>query len=150
MNANRRDDVLASVESIISDPQPSPAALRWMREGFKRHLETGQPLTKSLGIDQACPQGLWYAHRNRKFAEHIARAVSVLEPTGSVHSTAKLIGQELARLSRRRRPQPAASEFERCLLDALQAHPMCPTAPTSLWPTVAAAYEKLGIQSVTK
>lgn len=143
-----RDSVLCNVESLLADPVPSPAALRWMREGFRRHLQTGEPLTKSLGIDKACPQGLWFAHRNRKFAEHIHRAVAELAPAGTVHSVAVLIGKELARLSHRRRPQPAQSAFEQALLDALAVHPQAPTATSTLWPIVNEAIEKRAVQSV--
>ena len=145
-----RQHVLAAVESILTDPQPSPAALRWLRQGFGRHLETAEPLSVSLGIARTCPQGLPFAIRNQRFAACIHRAVAALEPTGSVHSTATLIGRELARLSRRRRSQPATSAFEAALLDALEVHPNAPTATSTLWPIVRDGIEQRAVQTVSR
>lgn len=148
MTAATRHQVIAAVESLLNDPAPSPGAVRWLRQGFDRHIRTGEPLAVSLGIARTCPQGLPFAVRNRRFAECIERAVAALAPTGSAYSTAKIIGAELSRLSRRRRPQPATSEFEQALLDALAVHPLAPTAPSTLWPIVKAAIEKLPVQTV--
>lgn len=130
-------NILECLDSIIR-LQPTPRALLWLAEGFRRNIETeGEPLSVSLGIAEQHPSGLRVAVRRHQFRKEIFRALALIDdPSRSVRSVAVELASELKRLSRRHASRPPTNALEASLLAALDAHPGAGISVTQLWQLV--------------
>jgi len=114
--------VVAHVDRLLRSDRPDPETWDWLQAGFRRHVETGEPLTVTLCITESCRHGLPTEIRRLAWRRHITEAVRLLDLPGvSTASIAKMLESEFSRLHGvKRRPIYQVSGH---VWDALQAHP---------------------------
>ncbi len=114
--------VVAHVDKLLGSDGPDPEIWQWLKDGFRRHVETGESLTAALGIVDECHHGLPTEIRRLAWRRHLAKAVRILACPGvSTASIAKILEGEFSRLHgvKRRPVEPVSAH----VWDALQAHP---------------------------
>lgn len=129
---------LDHLAELLDGGTPSPEALRWLREGFRRYRD-GEPLNAALGLNAVHSRGAAYAIRRRAMVGHLRQAAALL-PETTAWTRAELLAGQIRRFREFRWPKlrhhaeapDCLAPLDRALFGAFKAGTV-PESPSRLY-----------------